>query len=456
MRKLVSMFAAALLLALLTLAPALTARGGGLWAQDAPPGEEDEDAPPIPAIVLIKSVSVDGGASWADAEIPTGPIAEVGAPVSFLLEVINAGDVPLSEITLTDSALDVSGCAIPAVLEAEQSFDCVLGPIPAVEGQQRNVATVTATTADGVLLSDADAAHYFVGSRAALVIEKSVSIGGGDGAWYTADSAPGPIVPSGFDVSFRFEVVNEGTEVLNAITLTDSMYDVSGCAVPASLAPGESFECQIGPFEVEGGDDNDDDGDSDDDDGGDSDDDDGGDGDAMRTFVNVATVTGTTAAGETITATDEAYFSTEGDDDDRVIIIIEGPITEIRDNIIVIFDIDIIIDRDDPILTVIRIGDIIRIEGERGDDDDDDGGTTVIIIAIIIVIIDVDIYIDDDGKNVYRDDGDCGNGPPPWAPAHGWRAKCQVIIIDSDRGPGRGRGRGRGRGGDDDDGDDDD
>lgn len=411
-------------LGLLMLVPGISATPS-LHAQDT---TTDDDDRPAAEVSVVKSVSVDGGASWDDAEIPTGPVADIGAPVSFLIEVFNAGDFPLTDITVTDTTLDTGGCVIPATLDVDTSFDCELGPVTAVEGQHRNVATVTAMS-EGELVSDADAAHYYGGTVAALSLEKSVSIGSGDGAWYSADSAPGLTVPSGFKVSFRFEVSNDGTEVLNGVTLTDSMYDVSGCAVPASLAPGESFECIVGPLEVEDGGDDADAGDTTS--GGNNDDDDGGE-DTRKTFVNVATVTATPPGRPTITVIDEAYFSTEGDDDDKVIIIIEGPIKEIRGNIIVIYDIEIELDPNDPIITVIRVGDIIRIEGE---DDDDD--TTIIIIAIVIIIIDVDIYVDDDGRTVYRDDGGCGNPPPPWAPAHGWRRKCQTIIIDSDRGKGK-------------------
>jgi hypothetical protein len=121
-----------------------------------------------------------------------------------------------------------------------------------------------------------------------------------------------------------------------------------------------------------------------------------------------------------------------GDDDDAgIIIVIEGPVESININIITIYGIEIEVDEDDPILTVIQIGDVIRVEGELDDIDED----TLVLIAITIIIIDVDIYISDDG-DAWRDD-DCGNPPPPWAPAHGWRDRCETGQGDS---PGRGRG----------------
>jgi hypothetical protein len=103
-----------------------------------------------------------------------------------------------------------------------------------------------------------------------------------------------------------------------------------------------------------------------------------------------------------------------------VIIVIEGPVEQININIITIYNINIEVAPDDPLLTVIQIGDVIRVEGHLDDDDSD----TIIIIAVTVIFIDIDVFVADDGQ-VWRDPGDCSNGPPPWAPAHGWRRRCE-------------------------------
>ena len=128
----------------------------------------------------------------------------------------------------------------------------------------------------------------------------------------------------------------------------------------------------------------------------------------------------TDADGVTYTASDDAHF-VAAEDNDGAIIIIEGPISAIDGNIIIIFDLRIQLNPDDPLLLVIRVGDIIRVEGNSGENN--------IVIAIIIIVINVDIYIGDGPGDVYRDDGQCGNPPPPWAPAHGWRRKCQGTSV---------------------------
>ena len=151
--------------------------------------------------------------------------------------------------------------------------------------------------------------------------------------------------------------------------------------------------------------------------------------DASETPVITATATpeGTPLATPTptITPTDDLGLGP--------IIVIEGPVEAININIITIYNINIVVSEDDPILAAIRIGDFIRVEGELDDPDDDDAplvivdGTsiTVVIIAINITLVDIDVYVNE--GEVWRDDNDdnCGNPPPPWAPANGWRRRCE-------------------------------
>lgn len=142
-------------------------------------------------------------------------------------------------------------------------------------------------------------------------------------------------------------------------------------------------------------------------------------------------------------ATDEATpevtpeATDEPDDDGDVIIVIEGPVEEININIITIFGIEIELDPEDPVLTVIQIGDVIRVEGDLEHE-----GDTIVIVAITVIFIDVDVFVVD--GQIWRDPGNCDNPPPPWAPAHGWHRRCDVIIIGGDDGSGSGMGMGMG------------
>jgi hypothetical protein len=111
-------------------------------------------------------------------------------------------------------------------------------------------------------------------------------------------------------------------------------------------------------------------------------------------------------------------------------IVIEGPVEAINGNIVTIYGIDIELAPDDALLLVIQVGDVIRVEGNPK------GGDTVIVVAVNVLFINVDVVIQD--GQVWRDDGNCNNPPPPWAPAHGWRRRCES------QGGGGGRGGGEG------------
>jgi hypothetical protein len=253
-------------------------------------------------------------------------------------------------------------------------------------------------------------------------IEKFISVDGV--TWQDADAAPSPLVTPGGQVSFRFVVTNTGNVELTALTLSDNVFDLSACTLPAALPVGAFFECVVGPFiGVDGQHSN------------------VGTGSGTfngivvndtdganyfggvpsptptPTFTPTPTPQGTPAPTVTpsLTPTPGGTVTPGGL---PITIIIEGPVQEINVNIITIYDIDIIVGDDDPILGIIQIGDILHVEG-----DTDDINGTIIIIAINITIINVDINVDT--GEFWRDDGNCSNPPPPWAPAHGWRRRCQ-------------------------------
>jgi YqxM protein len=80
-------------------------------------------------------------------------------------------------------------------------------------------------------------------------VEKFVSANGEN--WYDADTPAEALeVAVGSDVYFKFWVKNSGNVELTTITLHDSHYDVSGCALTDPLPPDAFFECVIGPFEA--------------------------------------------------------------------------------------------------------------------------------------------------------------------------------------------------------------
>ncbi|NNF64782.1 MAG: hypothetical protein HKN07_11050, partial [Acidimicrobiia bacterium] len=100
----------------------------------------------------------------------------------------------------------------------------------------------------GTSVSDSDIANVDVDLiEPDIDIEKFVSVDD-KATWHDADSATGPEAVIGSDVHFRFEVTNTGDTELTDISLTDTDFDTSSCVIPATLAVGGSFDCEIGPF----------------------------------------------------------------------------------------------------------------------------------------------------------------------------------------------------------------
>lgn len=147
---------------------------------------------------------------------------------------------------------------------------------------------------------------------------------------------------------------------------------------------------------------------------------------ALITIISLLLLFTSLALGSTLAAQDDTSdpeatpeATAEPDDELAITIIIEGPVEAININIITIFGIDVEVDPEEPILAIIEIGETIRIEGNVSAESD-----TLLIIVVNIVIVDIDVFINDDG-DAWRDSGNCNNGPPPWAPAHGWRRRCE-------------------------------
>jgi hypothetical protein len=96
------------------------------------------------------------------------------------------------------------------------------------------------------------------------------------------------------------------------------------------------------------------------------------------------------------------------------VIVIEGPVDALADSTITIYGTVIVLAADDPRLPLIQPGDIVRVEGH-------DEGTG--IVALSFAFTSVEVYVD--GDQTWRDGGTCENPPPAWAPAWGWRLRCE-------------------------------
>jgi hypothetical protein len=155
---------------------------------------------------------------------------------------------------------------------------------------------------------------------------------------------------------------------------------------------------------------------------------------ATSTFTETATITPSPTATQTAAPTATLPLSALPVAT-NVNLVIEGVVESINGTVIVVYGIEIHLNPDDPLLGVVQVGDSVRIEGRVHE-----GTAGIVIIAVTITFTQVDVVVSDTGE-VWRDDGSCNNPPPPWAPANGWRRRCEGAG-----GNGNGNGGGQGDG----------
>lgn len=190
---------------------------------------------PSPDIQLIKSVSVDGGVTFEDADTPPGPTLTAPTNPIFRFHITNTGNVTLSNVTLVDSVL--GPVSIPTTTLAPGQFEDVDVTGTFMPGQHTNVGIVTGQYST-TTVSDSNPANYFGVAGPAIMIKKYVSVDGGV-TYEDAETPPGPYLVAPTAPMFKYVVTNIGTVTLTDITVTDNVYGTISPA-PFSLVPGAS------------------------------------------------------------------------------------------------------------------------------------------------------------------------------------------------------------------------
>ncbi len=112
---------------------------------------------PAPAVKIEKQVSVNCGSTWLDADTAPGPEITIPGTVKFRVIVTNIGDVPLTNIVVTDdTGLQFQ---VPATLGKGESYTSPYIALTSVLGLHKNTATVTAKYGQTTVTAS-DPAHY--------------------------------------------------------------------------------------------------------------------------------------------------------------------------------------------------------------------------------------------------------------------------------------------------------
>jgi len=189
----------------------------------------------LPSIDIEKAVW--DGATWHDADAPTGPsLTAAHNPVVFRFVITNNCGVNLTGVNLTDTDISAfyidQGCTtlatFPIPTLPTSASVTVYGSLPWTEGQHSNNATATGTPPVGAPVSDSDPAHYF-GAPPAPAIDIEKHTNGED-----ADYAPGPYISVNSTVTWAYIITNTGDVDLTSIVVTDDKLGLIG-TIPSLL-----------------------------------------------------------------------------------------------------------------------------------------------------------------------------------------------------------------------------
>ena len=167
-----------------------------------------------PAIHLVKLTN------GTDNNAAPGPMAAVGSTVTWTYTVTNTGNVPLTNVIVTDDRGVVpvyqNGDANSnGLLDLTETWVYTATGI-AVAGQYTNLGTASGRDSTGAVLTpvtSTDPDHYF-GVNPAIHLVKLTN--GTDN-----NAAPGPSVIEGSTVTWTYTVTNSGNVPLKTVTVTD-------------------------------------------------------------------------------------------------------------------------------------------------------------------------------------------------------------------------------------------
>ncbi|MFK7803941.1 MAG: hypothetical protein AB8G95_20070 [Anaerolineae bacterium] len=213
-----------------------TATAAGTDPAGNPVTDTDSETVPIPQnpdLSLIK-------AGTTQTEFEEGEL------IIFTFQAVNTGDVAMTDVEINDPLPGLSPLVCqtpsPVTLQPGEWLYCeatyAITPADVLAGEVLNTAQTTGNDPSNATLTDnhsVDIPRNGQDPLGALDIEKSTN--GED-----ADVVPGPTIQANQTVTWTYTVTNNGTDIINEISVLDNREGVISCPA-TTLAAGESMFC---------------------------------------------------------------------------------------------------------------------------------------------------------------------------------------------------------------------
>jgi hypothetical protein len=177
-------------------------------------------------------ITLDKRTNGFSADEPPGPFVPIGEVVEWTYVVGNAGNVALTNLSVTDDQGATVSCPQSALGIGETMTCHALGT--AVAGQYSNIGTAVGSPPVGSDATTSDTSHYY-GSDPEISIEKLTNSEDSDGP-------PGPFIPIGEPVEWSYLVENAGNVALANVLVTDDQGVTVSCP-KSTLNVGETMTC---------------------------------------------------------------------------------------------------------------------------------------------------------------------------------------------------------------------
>lgn len=163
-------------------------------------------------------------------------LEEPGGPVTYTVVVTNTSEVTVSFDSLTDNMFDIQPeCAIPGSLAPGGSFQCQFTRNVTGNAGDSHTNTVTA-----VISYNGASAQGSASATVNIVAPPSLSLD------VVKSASPTSIQEPGGPVTYTVSVTNTSNVAVQFDSLVDDRFNIQPeCAIPATLAIGQTFQCNF-------------------------------------------------------------------------------------------------------------------------------------------------------------------------------------------------------------------